>query len=202
MNDAQTEIERLRREIAELKKKLGEKQQLTTPKSLPALRNDYEFVVDLARFSEALLSEQAVRKKYHFTEETWTALGTDDALCKRVEEEKLRRVRDGSYKRERSQQLVTKAPLVADGIMMDPKANAKHRLSAAQLLDSFAGFTSENTADEERVIVTINLGSDVLRFGGAVRPTPNDSDGEIIEPGVPGFMLTKKDGNDGGQQPI
>lgn len=50
---AQTELEQLRAEIAELRKALSDKQQLEQP-NLPALRDNFEFVTDMARFSEQL----------------------------------------------------------------------------------------------------------------------------------------------------
>jgi hypothetical protein len=94
--------------------------------NLPSLVSNHEFIVDCARFAEGLVSEAAVRKKYHLLgEEAWTALGNDDALCERVEEEKLRRIRNGNSKRERAQQLVVKAPNVLDAILMDNSASPK-----------------------------------------------------------------------------
>jgi len=197
--DTQTELEQLRAEVAELRKALGNKQQLSAP-NLPSLRDNYEFVTDMARFSEGIATESAIRKKHHFDEATWERLASDEQLVERIEAEKLRRVRDGSFKREKAQAHVVAAPDVLNGIMTDPKQSAKHRIDSAKALDSLADpGPQRNTADEERVIVTINLGSDVLRFGGPVKPTPNPSDDKIID-AVPGFMMpTEKDGNDGGQ---
>jgi len=193
------EIERLREEVAELRKALGERQQLSAP-NLPSLRDNYEFVLDCARYSEGLATEAAVRKKYHFDERTWESLGKDDALVERIEEEKLRRVRDGSFKRERSQQLVTKAPDVLDTIMTDTKTSPKHKVDAIKTLDVLAANGPQAAQEEDRVIVTINLGSDVLRFDKAVKPTPADTNTIDATPGLPGFMIpARKGGNDGGQ---
>src|SRR5262249_44934359 len=96
------EIERLKRQVEQLQKALNDRQQLDRPKSLPALIDNLEFIADCARFSEGLLSEQAVRKKYRFTEEAWTALGNDEALIERVELEKTRRIRNGDTAPKRS----------------------------------------------------------------------------------------------------
>src|SRR6516164_2764213 len=96
---------------------------------------DEEFITDLCRFSEGVYTEAAVRKKYHFTEETWTALGTDDALCERVETEKLRRIRSGATKRELAQLHIIRGPDVLATIMDDPKANARHRVDSIKALD-------------------------------------------------------------------
>ena len=199
MYDAQDEIAQLKLEVEQLRKALGERQQLSAP-NLPSLRDNYEFVIDLARFSEGLFTEAAVRKKYHFDERTWESLGKDDALVERIEEEKLRRVRDGSFKRERSQQLVTKAPDILDTIMTDTKTSPKHKVDAIKTLDALAeGGPRAAHDDSDRVIITINLGGDEkLVFNKSVKPLSGDDakldDGKLIEHesrprGVPGFEV-------------
>jgi hypothetical protein len=196
--DTQTELEQLRAEVAELRKALGNKQQLPAPKQ-PSLIDNDEFILTMARYSEGLegYSEKEVRRRWNFTEADWTALGNDDRLVERIQESKMARVRSGAAKRDKAQQHVVAAVDVVNGIVADPKANARHRIDGAKLLDSMAGFSPETTTDEERVIVTINLGSDVLHFNKPVRPNPGD-DSEIIDgtPGpIPGFLIeaTKKD---------
>src|SRR5262249_20761552 len=57
-----------------------------------SLIEDVEFITDCARFAENLISEQAVRKKYHSSEEAWERLGQDDALVEAIELEKTRRI--------------------------------------------------------------------------------------------------------------
>jgi hypothetical protein len=64
-----------------------------------------ELIVDCVRFAEGLLDERAIRKKYRFDDSAWEALGSNDALIEAVEAEKVRRIRDGSTKREKAQQL-------------------------------------------------------------------------------------------------
>jgi hypothetical protein len=191
MNDVQTELERLREEVAELKRALGERQQLAAP-NLPALRDNLEFVTNCARFAEGNFSEAAMRRKYHLEEETWTALGKDEALIERVELEKVRRVRDGSCKRERAQELITKGPSILDSIATSPKASDKHKIDALKVLDSFADPGAQAARDDsDRVVVTINLGGDQkLVFDKSVKPNPNDDDKIIdVTPPVPGFDL-------------
>ena len=80
-------------------------------------KDDFEFVTDLARFAEAIVSEADIKRKYRFGDEVWAKLGDDDELVRAIEAEKIRRVRDGSSKRERAQLLIMKAPAVLDGIM-------------------------------------------------------------------------------------
>jgi hypothetical protein len=90
---------------------------------LTHLKDNQEFVADLCRYAEGLLTEAAVKKKYRFTDDVWEKLGGDDALVEAIEAEKIRRMRDGSTKREKSQLLITKAPAILDGIMCDPSAS-------------------------------------------------------------------------------
>src|SRR5262249_9353895 len=124
-----------------------------------SLIEDHEFVTDFARYSEGLMSEAVIRKKYRFDETTWERLGVDDALIEAVEAEKARRIRSGEAKREKAQQHIVKAPDVLNGIMSDPKANAKHRIDSAKALDDLAEGGPRGAHDEtDRVIVTINLG--------------------------------------------
>jgi hypothetical protein len=69
-----------------------------------------ELVADLARYAEGVLTEEFIRMKYRLAESAWEALGDNDALVEAVEVEKISRIRDGSTKREKSQQLITQAP--------------------------------------------------------------------------------------------
>jgi hypothetical protein len=122
-----TEIERLRQEVAELRKTLAERQPrlpgfaIDDDPPSPHL-NNFELITDLTRYAEGLLEEKHVRKKYRFDEATWTTLGTDEKFVEAIELERIRRVRDGSFKRERSQQHITKAPDILNGIMSDPNS--------------------------------------------------------------------------------
>jgi hypothetical protein len=195
--NAQEEIAQLRAEVEQLKQRLGEKQQLAAP-TLPSLINDEEFLLLLAKFSDGLESEKSIRERYRLSDADWERLGRDDALVEKIEFLRAARIKSGATRREKAQRYVVAAVDTVNGIVADPKANARHRIDGAKLLDSFAGFTSsEPTADEERVVVTINLGSDVLRFGRAVRPAPNDD--KTID-AVPGFMIAEKD--DRGGEPL
>src|SRR6516165_8256749 len=178
--NAQDELAQLREKIAQLEKALGNKQQLPAP-APPVLIDNDEFILTMARYSEGLsgYAEKDVRRRWKFTDAEWTALGSNDRLVERIQETKMARVKSGAAKRERAQQHVVAAVDVVNGIVTDQKANARHRIDGAKLLESMAGFSPENTADEEKVFVTINLNGDVHRFGGTVRPTP--ASGEIID---------------------
>lgn len=136
-----------------------------------------ELIADLARYAEGLLTEQFVRRKYRFDETTWERLGDDDALVEAIETEKVRRIRDGSTKREKAQALVTEAPNVLSGIMLDAGASPRHRVDAAKTLDAFAANGPEGAATAaERFVIQINIGNDTERYSKSLSVNPDDID--------------------------
>ena len=149
-----------------------------------AFEDDQEFIADCCRFAEGILDEKAVRKKYKLADDTWEALANNDVLVAAIELEKVRRVRDGSAKREKAQALVVKAPDVLCDILLDNTANARHRIDSAKTLNDFAA----NGPDRARrrrtdLLIQINLGEDVsLKFNKSIRPLepgeidPDDTD--------------------------
>ena len=163
-----------------------------------SILENLDLIADCARYAEGLLSEKDVKKKHHFDDDTWARLGEDDALIEAIEAEKVRRIRDGSTKRERAQQLVVKAPDVLGGIMLDAGASPKHRIDASKTLDAFAANGPEAASASDRYIITINLGSEVLHFDESIAIAPNDD--------TPQELLTaiapNKPRDDGGGEPI
>jgi hypothetical protein len=156
------------------------------------LTQDDEFILDLCRFAEGILTEKQVRKKYHlFSEEEWTALN-DDALVERIELEKVRRVRSGATKRELAQLHVIRGPAVLATIMDDPKANAKHRVDSIKALDDLATPEASRFDDRDFISIRIDLTADtrakgqesnpadVLVFDKSIRPDP-PYDGKVID---------------------
>jgi hypothetical protein len=143
---------------------------------LKPITESLEFIQDLARFHEAILGETAIRKKYRLAEDDWEKLGNDDELIRKVEAESVRRVRDGSHKREKAQALIVKGPAVLDAIMSDSSASPKHRIDSIKALDSLAGGGPEGdgATATDRFIITINLSSDgvdqVLHFDKNIKP--------------------------------
>jgi hypothetical protein len=118
-------------------------------------------VADCARFSEGVLTEAQVKKKHHFSDSVWEALGDNEALIEAVEAEKLRRIRSGAAKTEKAQHLVIKAPDVVSGIMLDPTQNARHRIDAAKTLDAFADSgPKDGPAAAELFVIKIDLSGD------------------------------------------
>jgi hypothetical protein len=173
MNDTQDEIERLKRQVEQLQKALNDRQQVqTSVANLPTLRDNFEFVSDLARYAEGLCSEQEVRKKYHFDESTWTKLGSDDALAEAIEAEKVRRIRSGAAKRERAQQHIVKGPDILEKIMGDESANARHRIDSVKALNALADNGSGMAPAADRFIIRIDLSADAKLK--STKPDPND----------------------------
>ena len=99
-----------------------------------SLIENHDFIADCARYAEGLLSEQAVKKKHHFDDNTWARLGEDEALIEAIEAEKIRRIRNGSTARERAQQLFATAPNVLGDILHDDGTSARHRIESAREL--------------------------------------------------------------------
>jgi len=173
------------------------------------LASNHDFVSDLARFSEGLCSQATIKNRWHFTDDVWSKLGTNDTLVEKIEAEKLRRIRNGASKRERAQQLVVKAPNVLDAILMDNSASPKHRIDAAKTLDGFAAPEprAAHDASEERYVITINPGADQkLVFNKKIAPDPNDIDPNDVktidrapQELIPMIAANKREENGGGQ---
>jgi len=149
------------------------------PDLAQSCRENDELLTDLARFSEGLYTEKFIRRKYRdlLSEDDWVVLATDDLLVEMVEAEKIRRIRNGSFKRERAQQHITKAPDILEKILSDERASPKHRIDAAKVLDDLADNGPQSAPEQDRYHIVINLGADErLVFAGAVKPAdPNDT---------------------------
>jgi hypothetical protein len=158
--------------------------------------DNQELVTDFARYVEGILTEQFLRRKYRFDDATWERLGDDDALVEAIEAEKVKRIRDGSSKREKSQLLVTKAPDVLGTIMMDGSASPKHRIDASKALDQFAGNGAGVAPAAERFVITINMGADVEHYNKSIEINANDTDPEAARLGLIPAVPTKKAGKE------
>ena len=163
---------------------------------LARLEDNFEFISDLCRFAENILSEQQVRKKWRLADDVYEALGSNDALIEKIEAEKVRRVRDGYAKRERAQLLVTKAPDVVAGIMMDDSANARHRIDSAKVLNDFAANGPAAAPAGDRFIISIVLNGDVETYNKSIEVNPND-----IDTGTMAAIAAKKK-DDGSGEPV
>lgn len=170
------------------------------------LEDDLEFISDLARYAEGLFSEQDVKKKHHLSADTWERLGSNEVLIEKIEAEKVRRIRNGSAKREKAQQLVVQAPDVLGGIMLDASAPPKHRIDSAKALDAFAANGPEAAPASDRFQITINLGSDVLHFDKSIAIDANDvdpfNDTDTTPQGLLAAIAANKRKDDGGGEPV
>ena len=170
------------------------------------LEDNLEFISDLARYAEGLFSEQDAKKKHHLSADTWERLGSNEVLIEKIEAEKIRRIRNGSAKRERAQQLVVQAPDVLGGIMLDANASPKHRIDSAKTLDGFAANGPEAAPASDRFQITINLGSDVLHFDKSIAIDANDvdpfNDTDTTPQGLLAAIAANKRKDDGGGEPV
>jgi hypothetical protein len=166
------------------------------------LIEDHEFVVDLARYAEGTLSEQQVKKKYHFDDNTWARLGENDALVERIEAEKLRRVRNGSTARERAQQIFATAPGVLGDILHNDGASPRHRIESAKELRAISANGPEATPAADRIQIVINLGADVVeRYDKSRAIDPHDADPNVDTTTL-AMIAAKQNKDDGGDQPL
>jgi hypothetical protein len=148
------------------------------PNRAQSLRENDELVSDLARFSEGILTEKQIRKKWHLLNESaWVALGEDNLMIEMVEAEQVRRIRNGASKRELAQLHVVRGPAVLATIMDDPRANHRHKVDAVKALDALADNGPQSAPEAERIVIKIDLGADVRAQGRE----PNPSDVIIID---------------------
>lgn len=164
-------------------------------------RDDFGFVQDMARFSEGLTDESAIRKKYRLADDVWVALGNDDDLVRAITDEKTRRVRDGSAKREKSQALVVKAPDVLSNILNDAGQSARHRIDSAKVLNDFASNGPGQSAPaSDRILIQINIGDETLKFDKSRTPDadPLNTD-DTLEEWLPAIAASKREEGGSGQ---
>jgi hypothetical protein len=136
-------------------------------------RENEELLVDLCRFSENLVDERFVRRKYRnvLDDDDWIHLATDDTLVEMIETRKLQRVRDGSLKREKAALHLVRGPDILDSLMTDPKQSGKTRIDAVRTLDQLADpGPSRFAAEQDQVRVIINLTADTKLKDGSINP--------------------------------
>ena len=156
------------------------------------LIDNHELIADLCRFAEGVFSEQEVKKRHRLADSVWKELGANEELIEKIEAEKVRRIRDGSAKRELAQKHIVRAPNVLGNIMDDPNANERHRVDAIKTLDSLAANGPEKAPAADRFIITINLGTDTEHYNKLIAINADDVDPND----VPQIATTKKDDDD------
>jgi len=160
-----------------------------------SLIENHEFVEDLCRYAEGILTEAAVKKKYHFDDAIWESLGSDEELIALVEAEKILRVRNGSTARERAQQHFATAPTVLGGILNDDGASPRHRIESARELRQIADNGPGATPAADRFIITIDLGEDQKLTIDKPRK-PGLDDDKVIEGTTSQAAITDKTEDD------
>jgi hypothetical protein len=126
-----------------------------------ALADDPDFVLMMARYSDGLVSESQVRKRYNFDDATWNQLGSDDKLVSKIEAESQRRTRLGETAREKAQKIFnTRVPEVLSSVIDDPNQSARHRIDACKEVRAISAGPENTPAANSRFIITINLNSD------------------------------------------
>jgi hypothetical protein len=121
-----------------------------------------DFVLDFCRFSESLLSEKFLRRKYAFDQATWERLGSDERVIEAIESARVMRMRNGDSAREKAQQIFVAAPAVIGSILNDSSANAKHRIEASREIRTIANVGPESTPSADRFEIKIILTGDTL----------------------------------------
>ena len=175
----------------------------------PASLNDnQEFISDMCRFQESIVTEKAIRKKYKFDEAAWEKLGNDDELVRAIEAESARRIRDGSAKREKSQLAVLRAPDVLSDILNDAAASPKHRIDSAKVLNDFSANGPAGVPAADRFSIVINLGADVdgkpivEKYDRSIKVDVNDVDPNRPDDRVFPAIAMKKSTDDGNGEPL
>jgi len=142
-----------------------------------SLIDNHEFLTDCARYLEGLYTRAQVKKRWrNIDDATWDLLGDDNELVDAIELERTRRIRNGSCKREKAQQLIVKGPEILDSIATNPKASDKHKIDAVKALDGLTGNLAE-AAQQDRIVIRIDMGADIRANGG----TPNPADVLVFE---------------------
>lgn len=167
-----------------------------------SLLEDREFIADCCRFAEGLLTEKQLRKKYRTT--TWDNLANDDALVEKIEEEKIRRIRNGTTAREKAQTHFVQAPDILNNIMQDGGASPRHKIESAKALGQIAaGPEATAPAPAERFIIQITMGSETVTYDQPKtidnKPTTEDAADQLDMELIPFVAAKKRNEGNGGE---
>jgi hypothetical protein len=166
------------------------------------LLTNLEFIQDLCRFSENLVSEAAIKKKYRLADDVWEALGSEETLIERIEAEKIRRERLGLTARERAQRAFSSTPTVLDGILHGGDGvSPRHKIEAAREIRAIAANGPNSTPTTEQFVILIDLGGDEkLTVSGHKPYKPKPNDGKVIDAEMLPMLAAKKNNNDDGSR--
>ncbi len=166
--------------------------------------DDIDFVADLARFDEELISEQSIRAKYHarFNDAMWKSFANNEELLRAVDRERQRRIRDGSSAREKALRLYAGVPTVLGSILHNDSVPPKTKIESAKEIRAIATGGQEGAAPMgDRFQITIILDADTVeKYDKSIAINAEDVDPHHpTPPEILAAIATKKNGNgDGG----
>jgi len=132
-----------------------------------------QFVTDAVRAAEGLCSDKDLVEKYEIEPEEWRNITKNTTLIRAIQDERVRRVRNGSAAREAAAQHFIEAPAVLSEILTDRSENPRHRIESARELRATAtsGAGAKNSADAGPTFkIVINLGSDTEVYEKEIAP--------------------------------
>jgi hypothetical protein len=171
------------------------------PDPTAQLLTDNEFVSDMCRYSEGLLTEKFIRRKYgKLNEDAWNRLGENEELVSAIENEKLRRCRNGDSAREKAQKLYVSAPDVLGNILHGETVNPRFKIESAKELRAIAANGPQAVPAADRFQIIINLGDVSERYDKPIAISPND--GPNIDTTTLTVTAAKQNKDDGGGEPL
>ena len=105
------------------------------------------FISDCARFTEGVLAETDVKRKWGLSDEAWQGLEQNAAVLEAVKRERERRVMDGVAAAEAARWQFVKAPSVLGVILSSDEVSPRHRIEAARELRAIA--SADGGADRQ-----------------------------------------------------
>jgi hypothetical protein len=170
--------------------------------------DNHEFIADMCRFAEGVLTEAQVKRRWQkiVDDATWNRLGEDEELITLIQAEKIRRIRSGQTAREKAQLHAIKAPDILDRIMTDESISPRHKIEASREMRAIAATGPEAAPTAERYVITINLGADEkIHINKPIALGRLDDNGEIIDDTAPSELLaiaSKRENGGGDDNPL
>jgi hypothetical protein len=132
------------------------------------------FVTDCVRAAEGLLTDAELVKKYEIDAQDWLDITKNKELIRAIQDERERRVRNGTAARESAAQIFAKAgPTVLGTILNDVSASPRHRIESARELRQTAhgGVNADSSTNaSEMFSIVINLGDTTERYEKEIAP--------------------------------
>lgn len=158
--------------------KLGEARKRGRPKKAlslaQTLMKDSEFLTDMCRFSEGLLSEKFLRRKYgNLSEADFEILGESEELIEKIEAEAVRRMRSGATAAEKAQKVFVRTPDILAAVADDPKQSARHRIDACREIRATSAVGGPEHPNEDKFTIIIDLSRSTELNPN--NPNPNDN---------------------------